>query len=248
MANAVWTFIYKMGSPRTAYAWLGKVEPWLFALALPLLAWGLVWGLAFAPPDYQQGDAFRIIYVHVPSAFLSMSCYASLAIAGLLFLVWKVKLAEYYLRAAAPIGAVLTLLALLTGAIWGRPMWGAWWAWDARLISELILLFLYLGLMALGSAIEDRAAAARAMAILAIVGVINLPIIHYSVYWWNSVHQGSTLLRSDPQITKSMAYPLLLSLGGCFLLFLALACAGLRNQILIFEQRSQWLRQLLGAK
>jgi heme exporter protein C len=181
-----WTWFHKLGSPKWFYGISGKLLPWFSIAAVLLIGIGLVWGLAFAPPDYQQGNSFRIIYIHVPAAMLAQSCYVMLAVCGVVGLVWKMKLADVALQCAAPIGAWMTAVALVTGAIWGKPTWGSWWVWDARLTSMLILLFLYFGLIALGNAISNRDSAAKACAVLAIVGVINIPIIKYSVEWWNT--------------------------------------------------------------
>lgn len=154
-------------------------------------------GPGLRPQDYQQGNSFRIIYIHVPAAMLAQSCYVLLAVAGVVGLVWKMKLADVALQCAAPIGAWMTAVALVTGAIWGKPTWGSWWVWDARLTSMLILLFLYFGIIALGQAISNRDSAAKACAVLAIVGVVNIPIIKYSVEWWNTLHQGATFTPAE---------------------------------------------------
>ena len=188
-----WTWFHKWGSPKWFYEMSGRWLPWLGIAAVLLIAAGLIWGLAFAPPDYQQGNSFRIIYIHVPAAFLAQSIYVTLAVAGLVGLVWKMKLADVALQQAAPIGAWMTAIALLTGAIWGKPTWGTYWVWDARLTSELILLFLYFGFMALQAAIDDPRRGDRAGAVLALVGVVNVPIIYYSVQWWNTLHQGASV-------------------------------------------------------
>ncbi|MFL7048580.1 heme ABC transporter permease, partial [Vibrio cyclitrophicus] len=187
----MWKWLHPYAKAETSYQLAGKLLPWFSILALLCLSAGTVWGLAFAPSDYQQGDSFRIIYIHVPSAIWSMGVYMSMAIAAFIGLVWQVRLSDMAALAMAPIGAVFTFIALLTGAVWGKPMWGAWWVWDARLTSELILLFLYLGVIALHHAFDDQKTAAKAAGILAIVGVINLPIIHFSVEWWNTLHQGA---------------------------------------------------------
>lgn len=212
--------------------------------ALLLIAWGMYGGLVLAPPDYQQGDAFRIIYVHVPSAWLSLMIYTLMAGAGAVALVWRVKVAEAFVVAAAPIGASFTFLALVTGSIWGKPMWGTWWVWDARLTSELILLFLYLGVIALEGALEEPRRAARAAALLAVVGVINVPIIHYSVQWWNTLHQGPTVTRLDaPAIQWSMLMPLLVAALGFTLLFAWLVLVRMRVVLLRRERGSRWVRR-----
>lgn len=220
------------------------VLPWLVPLAWALLAVGAVWGLAFAPMDYQQKNSFRIIYIHVPAAMLSMSIYVLLALASLLFFVWRSRIAAFFARAAAPYGALMTAVALATGAIWGKPTWGTFWTWDARLTSELILLFLYLAYMLLQASIEERDQADRLSAILAIVGVINIPVIHYSVLWWNSLHQGATLFRAGgPSIDGTMLWPLIVMLLAFYALFAVYILRGVGN--LILEARIR--RQLEGS-
>ena len=217
--------------------------PWLAPLAWALFVVGLVWGLAFAPMDYQQKNSFRIIYIHVPAAMLSMSIYVMLAAASLVFFVWRSRIAAFFARAAAPYGALMTAIALVTGAIWGKPTWGTFWTWDARLTSELILLFLYLAYMLLQASIEERDQADRLAAILAIVGVINIPIIHYSVLWWNSLHQGATLFRvGGPSIHGAMLWPLVVMLVAFYALFTVYMLRAIGN--LILEHRIQ--RQLEG--
>ena len=191
----MWTWFHRLASPPTFYRWGGTLQ-WIFGvLAVLLIVVGTYGGLVLAPADYQQGDAFRIIYVHVPSAWLSLFVYTSMAVAGGVALIWRMKLAELYVIAAAPLGAAFTALALVTGMLWGEPMWGTYWVWDARLTSELVLLFLYLGVIALAAAFEDPRRGARAAAVLALIGVVNVPIIHYSVEWWNSLHQGATVTK-----------------------------------------------------
>ncbi|MFT4563517.1 MAG: heme exporter protein C, partial [Gammaproteobacteria bacterium] len=187
------------------------LSPWLTGLCVLLFAVGLYTGLFVAPADYQQGESFRIIYVHVPAAWMSLFIYVVMASAAACGLIWHVKLGDMVARACAPLGAWFTFLALVTGSLWGKPMWGTYWVWDARLTSELILLFLYLGYIALQGAIDDRRVAARAGAIVALVGTVNLPIIHYSVEWWNTLHQGPTVSKLDaPSIAPSMLLPLLI--------------------------------------
>lgn len=216
-------------------------------LGVALTAYGLYGGLVWAPADYQQGDAFRIVYIHVPSAWLSLFGYTSMAVAGFIALVWRLKLAEIFVSAAAPVGASFTLLALVTGSIWGKPMWGTWWVWDARLTSELILLFLYLGVIALNSAIENPRTAARACALLAVVGVINVPIIHYSVEWWNTLHQGPTISRFDrPAMELDMLIPLLAAALGFTFMFGWLTLWGMRAQLLWRERRSRWVKRMVA--
>ncbi|MGD9600898.1 MAG: heme ABC transporter permease CcmC [Gammaproteobacteria bacterium] len=237
--------LHKYASPMHFFAFAETWSPRLLAAAAVLFVLGLTGGLFLAPADYQQGESFRIIYVHVPSAWLSMFAYMVMAGAGALSLVWKVKLGDALARAAAPLGASFTALALATGCLWGKPMWGTWWVWDARLTSELLLLFLYLGYLALQSAIDDRRAAARAGAVLAVVGVVNIPIIHYSVEWWSTLHQPATITKfGAPSMATSMLVPLLLMALAFQLLFFALLLVRARCEILEFERRAQWVRAL----
>ncbi|RBC30762.1 heme ABC transporter permease, partial [Xanthomonas oryzae pv. oryzae] len=183
---------------------------WALGLALLLGAVAAYGGLVLAPPDYQQHDAYRIIFIHVPSAWMSLFIYAAMGVSAFIALVWRIKLAEVVTMASAPIGAAFTFITLCTGALWGKPMWGTWWTWDARLTSELLLLFLYLGVLGLYHAVEDRRQAMRAAGLLALVGLANLPIVHYSVVWWNTLHQGSTVRLLGPsKMSADMLWPLL---------------------------------------
>jgi len=237
-----WTWFHKLASPPHAYRVAASILPWFAWPAGALIAAGLYGGLVLAPADYQQGDAFRIVYVHAPSAWLSMFVYATMALAAAVGLVWRIKLAHAVAAASAPVGASFTFLALATGAIWGKPMWGTWWVWDARLTSELILLFLYAGVMALRASIDDRDRADRAAAVLALVGVVNLPIIHYSVYWWNTLHQPATLTKiGKPSMAGDMLWPLLVMMLGFTLYFGAILLVRLRAEILRRERDAAWL-------
>ncbi|MFP8965904.1 heme ABC transporter permease [Pokkaliibacter sp. CJK22405] len=243
------TWFYQLGSPRWFYQMTGRWSGGLALLAAVLLIVGTVWGLLFAPADYQQGNSFRIIYIHVPSAFLAESAYMLLAAAGLVALVWRMKMAEVVMKCAAPIGASFAAMALITGAIWGRPTWGAWWVWDARITSMLILLFLYLGIIALHAAINDRQMAARAAAILALVGVVNIPIIKYSVDWWNTLHQPATFtLTKKPDMPPSMWVPLLVMVLGLYCFFGWALIKRCQTEILIRERKSVWVIELLTGK
>ena len=238
-----WTWFHTWASPKGFYAFSGRLLPWLAGAATLLLLVGVVWGLAFAPEDYQQGNSFRIIYIHVPAAMLAQSCYVLLAMAGVIGLVWKIKLADVALQCAAPIGAWMTALALLTGAIWGKPTWGSWWVWDARLTSMLILLFLYVGIIALGQAIGNRDSAGKACAVLAIVGVVNIPIIKYSVEWWNTLHQGATFsLTETPAMPAQMWLPLLFTVLGFYCFFGAVLLLRMRLEVLKREARASWVK------
>ena len=206
------------------------VQPWIAGLTVLCIAAGLYYGLVISPADYQQGETVRIMYVHVPAAWMSLFIYTILALASGSFLIWKHPLADIAAQAAAPIGAVFTAMALITGALWGQPMWGIWWVWDARLTSMLILFFLYLGYMALVNAFDEPERGARAGAILALVGVINLPIIKFSVDWWNTLHQPASLTRLDtPAIDPAMLVPLLLMAAGFKLYFVTVLIIRMRT-------------------
>ncbi len=206
--------------------------PYALIATLALAGVGLYGGLVLAPMDYQQGDAYRIIFVHVPAAWMALFVYLTLAVAAVASIVWRHPLADLYGRAAAPVGAVFCFLALVTGAIWGKPMWGTWWVWDARLTSMLILFFLYLGYSALADAFDDPQRGARAAAILALVGSVNLPIIKFSVDWWNTLHQPATVIRFDgPQMHGSMLWPLLTLAVAFKLYFVTVVILRLRAEI-----------------
>jgi len=236
-----------LASPPAFYDFADRVRPWLAAACVPLLGYGLVGGLALAPADYQQGEAFRIIYVHVPAAWMSLFGYSVMAFAALLVLIWRVKVAECVLAACAPVGASFTALALASGMLWGKPMWGAYWVWDARLTSELILLFLYLGVVGLNQALGEPRAAARACALLAVVGFVNVPIVHYSVEWWNTLHQGSSFKNlAKPAIDRSMLWPLL-SMALGFTVFSALVVLQrVQNELLMRERGNPWVQKVLA--
>lgn len=241
-----WTLFHKFGSPKWFYDLSIKLQPWFFVLGLLALVGGSIWGLAFAPQDYQQGNSFRIIYVHVPTAILAQSCYMMMAICAVVGLVWRMKIADMFISAAAPIGAAFTFLALFTGAVWGKPTWGTWWVWDARLTSMLVLLFLYLGLLALRSAFEQREMAAKASAILVLVGVVNIPIIKYSVDWWNTLHQPATFtLTEKPAMPAEMWLPLLVMVIGFYSFFASVLFSRVRNEILLRERKTKWVKNII---
>lgn len=247
MWNKIWLFFHKLASPKHFYRISGALIPWLAAITAILLLAGLYLGLFVAPPDYQQGQSYRIIFVHVPSAWMSMFIYTFMAVLSAIYLIWNIKLADVMARSSAVLGASFTFLALTTGSLWGKPMWGAWWVWDARLTSELILLFLYMGYIALVMAVEDVRTAARAGAVLVLVGVVNIPIIHYSVEWWNTLHQGATVTKLDkPSIHLSMLVPLLLMAGAFQLYYFTVVLMRARVELLDRERRSEWVRELLG--
>jgi len=241
----MWKWFHMLASPPHFYRIAGLTIPWFAWPALGLILLGLWGGLIKAPMDYQQGEGFRIFYVHVPSAIMSMFIYSTMAIAAGIGLIWRMKLAHAVAAASAPIGAWFTFCALATGSLWGKPMWGTWWVWDARLTSELILLFLYLGYIALRSSIDDPQRADRASAVLALVGVINLPIIHYSVVWWNSLHQGSTMFNPGA-MSIEMKWPALAMLFGFMLYYGAVLFVRLRAEVIRRERNAAWLREELA--
>lgn len=244
----MWTWFHQLASPPHFYRIAGILSTWLMWPAVLLIVVGTYGGLILAPPDYQQGDAFRIIYVHVPSAYLSTSVYALMAVASAIGLIWRIKLAHAVAASAAPIGASFTALALATGMLWGKPMWGAYWAWDPRLTSELILLFIYFGYISLRASFEDVNKADRASGVLAVVGVINLPIIHYSVIWWSSLHQGPTIKKLDsPSIVGDMLWPLLMLILAFTLFFAAVLLFRVKAEVLEREKNSRWVRDLVDG-
>lgn len=245
----MWKWLHPYADPQKAYQLSGKLLPWFSCLALGLVLTGTIWGLLFAPTDYQQGDSYRIIFIHVPAASMSMAAYMGMAVAAFIGLVWQIKLADWVAASIAPIGAVLTFIALFTGATWGKPMWGTWWVWDARLTSELILLFLYLGVISLYASFEDKVLAARAAGILAIVGVINIPIIKYSVEWWSSLHQGSTIkITEKSAMPNDMLIPLLINILGFAIMITALTLVRFRAEILARNAMRPWVRELAQAQ
>jgi heme exporter protein C len=235
-----------LANPHRFLALARFLVPGFSVLAVALIALGL--GLGFrAPADYQQGETVRIMYVHVPAAWLGLGIYVLMAISALGTLVWRHPLADVAAKAAAPIGAAFCLICLLTGALWGRPMWGAYWVWDARLTSMLVLLLLYLGIIALWRAIEEPGQAGRAVAILTLVGVINIPIVKFSVDWWNTLHQAAAVFRLDgPTIHPALLTPLLISALGFAALFIALHIAAMRNEIM--RRRVRTMRVLAAAE
>ncbi|MGH8372127.1 MAG: heme ABC transporter permease [Gammaproteobacteria bacterium] len=242
----MFTWFHKLASPPYFYKFAQYVAPWTGWITLLLLGIGLYGGLWSAPPDYQQGDGFRIIYIHVPSAWMSMSGYAFMAIAAGIGLIWRMKLASAVAAAAAPLGASFAFLALVTGSLWGKPMWGTYWVWDARLTSELILLFLYFGFMALNQAFSEQRTGDRASAILALVGLVNLPIIHYSVVWWNTLHQGPTVfVGTHSDISTRMLIPLLVMIAAFMLYFATFVMKRLQVEIIRRERNTTWIRELL---
>jgi heme exporter protein C len=232
-------------SPQRAYLLAGRLIPWFLGVALLLTALGLYVGFFLAPTDHQQGEAYRIIFVHVPAAWLSMVIYLAMAFWAALGWILNTRLSSMMARALAPTGALFTFLALWTGALWGKPTWGTWWVWDARLTSELILLFLYIGFMALQAATEDPRRGDKAGALLAIVGVVNVPVIYFSVQWWNTLHQGASIsLKAAPTMAATMLTGMLLSALGLWAYAIAAALLRLRNIVLDRERHADWVAHL----
>ena len=245
---ASWQWFHRLGSPKWLSGTIDRWLPWVLSAGTLLLIISVVWGLAFTPPDYKQGNSFRIIYIHVPTAVVALAAYYVMAIAGAVSIIWRMKVADMALRAIAPVGAALTFLALITGAIWGKPTWGAYWIWqDARLTSMLILFFLYLGIMALHDAYQDSASGNRAAAIMSLVGTVNIPIIYKSVDWWSSLHQPASLkFTEESTIATEMLQPLLLAMPGAYLFFIAAVMLQLRVQIARSEKNTQWMAERSG--
>ena len=244
----MWSYFHKLGSPPWLYRISGSLLRWLVPLTLVALAAGLVWGLLFTPPDFRQGNSYRIIYIHVPAAVVALAGYYVMAIAGAVSLIWRMKMADIAMKSAAPVGAALTFIALVTGAIWGKPTWGTWWVWDARITSMLILLFLYLGVVALYEAYDNKEAAAKACAVLTLVGTVNIPIIYKSVDWWYSLHQPASIkFTGESTIDPSMLYPLLWMITVFYALFTCVLLLNMRAEILQRESRTRWVRALAGG-
>lgn len=239
---------FRFAAPQVFYPVIGRLLTWAVAVAVVLALAGLAVGLLIAPTDFQQGDAYRIIFVHVPAAWMSMLIYVVMAFWCAVGLVLNTRLSAMMATALAPTGALMTFIALWTGALWGKPTWGAWWVWDARLTSELLLLFLYLGFMALQGAIEDPRRADRASAIVALVGVVNVPIIYFSVQWWNTLHQGSSVsVTRAPTMATDMLLGMLLMVGAFWAYSIAAALHRLRSIILEREKSAEWVQRLTGS-
>jgi heme exporter protein C len=235
-------------SPQHFYGLAGKLLPWCVVLATVLAALGLWLGFAIAPTDFQQGEGYRIIFVHVPASWMSMVIYLAMAFWSVLELTFNTRLSGMMTRALAPTGAIFAFLSLWTGALWGKPMWGAWWVWDARLTSELILLFLYLGYMALTSAIDDERRGDKAGSLIALVGALNVPIIYFSVTWWNTLHQGASVsLTRSPSMAAVMLWAMLLMALAFWCYAIAMVLYRVRTQILRREAHTEWARAQVEA-
>ena len=243
MYKIIKKFIHQFASPKSYLLKVDRYYTAIFYLSIFIFSLSVFWGLFLTPEDYIQGNSFRIIYLHVPASFVSQSLYAVMAISGVFYLIWRVKLAAYLIVAIAPIGAMTTFIALITGAIWGIPTWGTWWQWDARITSTLILFIMYLGLISLHSSFTDYERADKLLSWLVIIGAVNLPIIKKSVDWWSTLHQSASItLTEKPSIDPVMLYPLIGSIIGFVGLVVCLVLLSSKNQILIREKTKTWIR------
>jgi heme exporter protein C len=237
----------KYASPRNFYFLAGRLAPWFGWAAALFTVIGLYAGFVVAPTDYQQGDSYRIMFIHVPAAWMSMFIYLLMAAYALINVVWRIKMADVMARSLAPTGAMFTVLALWTGALWGKPTWGTYWVWDARLTSELLLLFLYLGYIGLHNAIDDRERAARAASLLAMVGAVNVPIIYFSVKWWNTLHQGASITVTDaPTMAWSMFTALIALALASWMYSIAVVLVRAQAETLERERFSSWVWEVVG--
>ncbi|MEL0131526.1 MAG: heme ABC transporter permease [Betaproteobacteria bacterium] len=238
---------WKFSSPQTFYPVAKKLSVVFFVLAAVLTIWGLYIGFFVAPTDFQQGESYRIIFIHVPAAWMSMFIYLVMAFWAGVGLIWNTRLSSMMAHALAPTGAMMTFVALWTGALWGRPTWGTWWVWDARLTSELVLLFLYVGYIVLRSSIDDPRRGDRASAVLALVGVVNVPIIYFSVQWWNTLHQGASVsLTKSPSMASSMLLGMLVMALAFWMYSIAVSLIRVRKIIRQRESNASWLSESVG--
>ena len=236
-------FIHQFASPKTYLFQVNKFYNYIFFISISIYVLSITWGLLFVPEDFVQGNSFRIIYLHVPASFLSQSLYAAMAIASVTYLIWRVKLAAYLIIAIAPIGAMVTFIALSSGSIWGIPTWGTWWQWDARITSTLILFIMYLGLISLHGSFSNYEKADKLLSWLVIVGFVNIPIIKKSVDWWSTLHQSASItLSNKPSIDPSMLYPLIGSTIGFFGLIICLVIISSKVQIIKRESTKSWIK------
>jgi heme exporter protein C len=239
--------VFYFSSPSTFYRLAGAMAPWFFGLSVILAVAGLYVGFVQAPTDAVQGEVYRVIFIHVPAAWMSMFIYFVMACYGAASLTFNSRLAAMMARALAPTGAMFTFVALWTGAFWGRPTWGTYWVWDARITSELVLLFLYFGFIALANAFEDPRRGDRAAALLSIIGIVNLPIIYFSVQWWNTLHQGSSVKLTGTSMHVSMFTAMMLMTFACWMYAIGAALVRARSIILERESRTRWVRELRAA-
>lgn len=243
----MWKWINSFAQPEKAYQACNALLPYFMVLFCVCLPIGLVWGLVYSPTDYQQFDVYRIIYIHVPSASLSLTTYVAMAVAAFVGIVWQWRSAFMTMVAIAPIGAIITFISLFTGAVWGKPTWGTYWIWDARLTSQLILLFLYLGVIALYVSFDDKQQGAKAAGVMAIVGVINIPIIKYSVEWWNTLHQTATISKLDkPSMPPEMLIPLLTAMVGMAGYIGTVTLIRMKNELIKRDAHRPWVTTTLA--
>ena len=236
-------FIHQFASPKTYLFQINRIYKYIFYFSLFVYIFSLVWGILFTQEDFVQGNSFRIIYLHVPASFLSQSIYAAMAISSVTYLIWRVKLSAYLILAMAPIGALVTFLALFSGSVWGIPTWGTWWQWDARITSTLILFIMYLGLISLHNSFSNHEKADKLLSWLVIVGFVNIPIIKKSVDWWSTLHQSASITLTDkPTIDPSMLYPLIGSIIGFFGIVICLIIISSKIQIFKREKTKSWIK------
>ena len=246
LLDAIKVFYHKLGSYPWFYSISSKLLPISSILAFLFFVIGITWGIFYSPSDAIQGDIYRIIYMHVPAASVAQSIYFALAIAGFVYVVWKMKMAGLFIKAMAPIGASFTLLALISGAIWGQPTWGTWWVWDARLTSTLVLLLFYLAIIGLYSSFDNKKSADQAVSILAMVGAINLPIIKKSVDWWNTLHQPSSIrVFEESTISSEMLFPLLVCILAFYLIVFVFGLMAMRAEIASREINKDWFKKII---
>jgi heme exporter protein C len=246
---AIQTFWFKYSSPVTFYPFAGKLIPWFSILSALLFGVGLYISFFVAPTDFQQGEAYRIIFIHVPAAWMSLFIYIVMAAYCAIGLAFNTRLSYMMASALAPTGAMFTFVALWTGSFWGKPMWGTWWVWDARLTSELILLFLYIGFMSLQAAIDDPRRRDKAGAVFALVGVVNIPIVYFSVQWWNTLHQGASInMTKAPSMAQTMLIGMLIMAVACWLYTIAVSLVRVRHIILEREHRHQWVTDVVRTE
>lgn len=244
--NPVIRWFHQLGSPPYFDRFAARWAPWGHGLGAVVMAWGVYGALFQVPADYQQGDSFRILYIHVPAAWMSLLVFGLMALYSAIALIWRIKLCEILAMACAPIGAAFTFVTLATGSIWGKPMWGTWWVWDARLTSELILLFLYIGIIALWAAIDDVKRGDRAGSLLTLIGAINIPIIYFSVVWWNTLHQGASIsLTKAPSMAAIMLQGMLVMAVAAWFYTIAVALVRVRRIILERERHTEWAKAIL---
>lgn len=247
--NALLLWFHTTGSPPNFERFAARWVPVWFSLAFVCLLIGGIGGLFLVPADFKQGEIFRIIYIHVPSAWMSLFVFIAMAVQAFIALVWRIKICELLTIASAHIGAMFTAITLITGSIWGKPTWGTWWTWDPRLTSELVLLFIYLGIIGLYNAIEDRRSAARAASFLVLIGLVNVPIVHFSIHWWNTLHQGETIrLVGESKMAGELMWPLLVMALATKFWFFGSVLQRTRTMNLEHEANKDWAKKLAGVE